>query len=199
MPAARSSSRLGRVPGSWGKICGPSTSARRLSLGSSLARRKSSKAHPDSSHSSSCRNSLLTMPRLYTVGAPGRSPSQLDTSGKSTSSTSAPAASSAWRACCHRSITVARVLMRWPVGPPMPGFSEVPASASALMYMRGTPKRLPLSALASTARSRYEAGRTVEAAGIGTQGCRRHRSPRLSGSSATTTSRISSRSAMVRA
>ena len=145
MPAARSSSRLGRVPGSCGNICGPSTSASRFSLGSPLARRKSSNAQPDSSHSSSWRNSGLTMPRLNTVGAPGRSPSQLDTSGKSTSMTSAPAASSALRAASQRAMTEARVWMRWPVGPPMPGFSLVPASSSWLMYMRGTPRRLPLS------------------------------------------------------
>ena len=145
MPAARSPSRLGSVPGSCGKISGPSTSTRRLSFGSPLACRKSSKAQAVRSHNSWCRNSLETMPRLNTVGAPGRSPSQLETSGKSTSSTSAPAASRASRACCHSPMTESRVMMRCPVGPPIPGASLVPASASALMYMRGTPKRLPAS------------------------------------------------------
>ncbi|MNR02828.1 hypothetical protein D3C85_1186960 [compost metagenome] len=151
MPAARSPSRLGRVPGSWGKICGPSTSTRRFSLGSPFAWRKSSKAHAVRSHSSWWRNSLEIRPRLNTVGAPGRSPSQLDTSGKSTSSTSAPAASSALRAASQSAITEGRVLMRCPVGPPIPGASAVPASGSALMYMRGMPKRLPASAAESAA------------------------------------------------
>ncbi|MNR15137.1 hypothetical protein D3C85_1316540 [compost metagenome] len=112
MPAARSPSRLGSVPGSWGKILGPSTSSSLLSLGSPLARRKSSNAQPESSHSSSLRNSGDTMPRLNTVGAPGLSPSQLETRGKSTSMTSAPAASSALRASSQRAITESRVWMR---------------------------------------------------------------------------------------
>ncbi|MCY1439849.1 hypothetical protein D9M71_561010 [compost metagenome] len=146
MPAARSPSRLGRVPGSCGKIFGPSTSTRRFNLGSPLACRKSSNAHAVRSHNSWCRNSLETKPRLYTVGAPGRSPSQLETSGKSHSITSAPAASSALRASSQSPITEGRVLMRCPVGPPMPGACAVPASGSALMYIRGMPKRLPASA-----------------------------------------------------
>ncbi|MNP21617.1 hypothetical protein D3C76_1142440 [compost metagenome] len=154
MPAARSPSRLGSVPGSWGKISGPSTSTRRFSCGSPLACRKSSNAHAVRSHNSWCRNSLETIPRLNTVGAPGRSPSQLDTSGKSTSITSAPAASRALRACCQSPITESRVMMRWPVGPPMPGASLVPASGSALMYMRGTPRRLPTRAAGCAASSR---------------------------------------------
>ena len=153
MPAARSPSRLGRVPGSWGKISSPSTSTRRLSLGSLLSRRKVSKPQADRSQSSSWRNSRETMPRLNTVGAPGRSPSQLETSGKSTSITLAPAASSAARACSQRAITESRVWMRWPVGPPMPGFSLVPASGSWLMNMRGTPRRLPARALGPVARA----------------------------------------------
>ena len=59
----------------------------------------------------------------------------------------------------------------------------------------GTPKRRP----ARSARTPvYDAGRTVEAAGIDTHGCARQKSPRVSASSATITSRTSSRSAIVR-
>jgi hypothetical protein len=71
------------------------------------------------------------------------------------------------------------------------------------MYMRGTPKRLPASAALMPSASEgasagYDAGRVAEASGIRTHGCARQKSPRVSGSSATSTSSTASRSAMVR-
>ena len=65
------------------------------------------------------------------------------------------------------------------------------------MYIRGMPNRRPASEPASASRG-YDAGRSSEAGGIGTQGCARQKSPRVSVSSATMTSSTSSRSAMVR-
>jgi len=67
------------------------------------------------------------------------------TAGKSTTTTSAPADSSARRAVSHKAMIEARVSILCPVGPPTPGFSDVPASGSALIYIAGTPKRLPAS------------------------------------------------------
>jgi hypothetical protein len=130
---------------------------------------------------------------------PGRSRSYLETTGKSTSTTVARAASRSRRADSHRAITEGRVSIRCPVGPPIPPSSAVPASGSALTYMRGTPRRRPARAPAATSDSAtYDRGRTSEGRGIGTHCWVRQKSPRVSSSSATTTSRTSSRSAMVR-
>lgn len=81
----------------------------------------------------------------------------------------------------------------------MPGLSVLPASGSALMYMRGMPMRAPTSVRAApAARARYDSGRTADAAGSSTHGCARQKSPRVSASSATITSSTSSRSAIER-
>ena len=68
------------------------------------------------------------------------------------------------------------------------------------MYMRGIPMRFPASsAAASSASAGYASGRTAEEAGSAIHGWARQKSPRVSASSATMTSRISSRSDIVRA
>ena len=85
--------------------------------------------------------------------------------------------------------------MRWPRGPPSPGPSPVPACSSVPRYIRGTPSRAPARSPVSPT---YDGGRTCDARGTATHGCTRQKSPRVSGSSATTTSSTSSRSAIVR-
>ncbi|SKZ49926.1 Uncharacterised protein [Mycobacteroides abscessus subsp. abscessus] len=72
-----------------------------------------------------------------------------------------------------------------------------PASGSSPRMMRGMPKRLPRSALSSRS-SRYDSGRTDDAAGNSTHGCVRQKSPRVSASSATSTSSSASMSSTVR-
>ena len=80
--------------------------------------------------------------------------------------------------------------MRCPVGPPMPGVrpgSAVPASGSALMYMRGTPMRLPASA--ARAAGRRPGIRGPE------RGVRRRAAPRTRAGSRPTAARARSRRA----
>src|SRR4051812_45291283 len=94
---------------------------------------------------------------------------------------------------------LSRMRMGLPVGPPSEGPVPVPASRSALRYIRGTPRRRPLRVSGPASRDRYDSGRTSLAVGNGIHSCRRQRSPVGSGSSATRTSRTSRRSAIVRA
>src|SRR3954468_24817459 len=111
----------------------------------------------------------------------------------------APATSRSRRAACHRSMMLSRVRIGFPVGPPREGPVPVPASRSALMYMRGTPRRRPLRASGAARKDRYDAGLSSLGRGNGIHCCSRQRSPPGSGSSATRTSITSRRSAIVRA
>src|SRR3954447_20520370 len=94
---------------------------------------------------------------------------------------------------------LSRVRIGFALGPPSEGPVPVPASRSALRYIRGTPRRSPLRASGAARRDAYDSGRTSLGRGNGIHSCRRQRSPVGSGSSTTRTSRTSRRSAIVRA
>ena len=108
------------------------------------------------------------------------------TTGKSTITTSAPACSSAAFAAFQRSMIEARVMIFCPVGPPIPMFQPVPASRRRIDIHRRDAKRFPASDPIASA---CTTGATCATDGNDTHGWQRQKSPRVSGSSCTKTSR----------